>query len=171
METFYNYIGEGHELNSTQMVLRAIIVFMIALVFLRLAGRRSFGMGSAFDNVTAILIGAVLSKAIIGAAPFFPTLAAAFTLAMLHRLFAFIALYSSIFGTLVKGEPRVLFTDGKIIRKNMKKSLITDKDLMEGVRKEGNTTTLDDVKIAYVERNGQISVIRKDNAPEHGYGI
>ncbi|HEY5535494.1 MAG TPA: hypothetical protein VIL99_11265, partial [Ignavibacteria bacterium] len=77
MNWFYQLIGEGNDPNPYQMAIRAFIVFIIALVFLRLSGRRTFGMFSPFDNVISVLLGAVLSRAVIGASPFFSTIIAA----------------------------------------------------------------------------------------------
>ena len=161
METFYNLIGSDHEkLNYLQMSLRAVIIFILTLTFLRLAGRRSFGMGSPMDNVVSILLGSILSRTVVGASPFFPTLGAALALALMHRIFAMIGLYSSGFGSVVKGNARIIYENGKINRSNMNWSLISDKDLMEGIRKEANVESLEDIKKVYVERDGKISVIK-----------
>jgi hypothetical protein len=44
MNWFYQLIGEGSDLNPYQMAMRAFIIFIIALAFIRLSGRRTFGM-------------------------------------------------------------------------------------------------------------------------------
>jgi len=161
MNTFYELIGEGTEnLTAGQMMLRSLIIFLIGLLFIRLAGRRSFGMRSAFDNVIGILLGAILSRAVVGASPFWPTVCAALVIAALHRLFAWISIYSDGFGGLIKGNPKVIYKDGRLSHDNMKRCLITDKDLVEGLRKQGNTERLEDVKAVYVERDGTLSVVK-----------
>jgi uncharacterized membrane protein YcaP (DUF421 family) len=43
----------------------------------------------------------------------------------------------------------------------MAAALITKTDIFETVRQELNSTTLDDVRAAILERNGQVSLIRK----------
>jgi uncharacterized membrane protein YcaP (DUF421 family) len=43
----------------------------------------------------------------------------------------------------------------------MKSKSISDGDLMEAVRLHGKLTAVGDVKEAYLERNGQISVVGK----------
>jgi uncharacterized membrane protein YcaP (DUF421 family) len=118
-------------------------------------------MFSPFDNVISVLLGAVLSRAVIGASPFFSVIIAALVIVFLHRLFAWIALYNDVFGSLIKGNAKVIYKDGKIIRKNMKRFDITDKDLIEGIRLQGNVESLDEINSAYIERDGRISVTKK----------
>jgi uncharacterized membrane protein YcaP (DUF421 family) len=162
MEAFYRLIGEGSGcLTWFQMGLRALMLFVIALIFLRISGRRSFGLRSPFDNVISILLGAVLSRAVTGASPFFPTIIAALVIASLHRIFAWISLHSHAFGKLIKGSPKQIVKDGKIIRKNMDRCLVTDRDLEESIRLEAGVDSLDDIASAYVERGGTISLIKK----------
>ncbi|HYG15257.1 MAG TPA: YetF domain-containing protein [Bacteroidia bacterium] len=152
--------GTDH-LNIEQMTARAVVIFIIALIILRISGRRSFGMASAFDNVVAVLIGGVLSRAVVGASPFLPTVCAALAMALMHRLLAWLSLDYKGVGRIAKGSPRVIYENGEFNRKNMRLSLISERDFMEGVRKECNTESLDEIDKAYVERDGRISVIRK----------
>lgn len=155
--------GEG-ELNILHMTVRAVVIFLITLAAIRISGRRSFGMASAFDNAMTVLIGAVLSRVVVGASPFWPTVFAAFALALMHRLFAWLSLDHKTIGKIVKGSPRVIYENGKFNRKNMRNSLISERDFMEGVRKECNTESLAEIDKAYVERDGRISVIKKKQA-------
>lgn len=161
MNTFYQLIGEGRDLSLFQMAIRAFIIFFIALIFIRFSSRRTFGMNSPFDNVISVLLGAILGRAVIGPSPFISTVIGALVIVLLHRLFAWIALYSDIFGSLIKGNAKIIYKDGKIIRKNMNRFFITDKDLMEGIRLQGNVESLNEIKSAYIERDGKISVIKK----------
>ncbi len=161
MNEFYQLIGEGKELDPFQMAIRAVIIFLIALIFIRFSGRRTFGMLSPFDNVISILLGAILSRAVIGESPFFSTILVAFIIVVLHRLFAWIALYSGAFGSMIKGNATIIYKDGEVIRKNMKRFYITDKDLLEGIRLQAHVDSLDEIKAAYIERDGKISVIMK----------
>lgn len=161
MNTILYLFGEGKDLNMLQMSLRAVLVFLIGLVLVRLSGRRSFGMRMPFDNVVTIILGAVLSRAVIGASPFWPTIAASAVIVAMHRLFAWLSLYSDAFGCLIKGESLSLYKEGKINQQLMKDTLMTEKDLIEGIRINSNLDTLEDVKEVFVERDGQVSVVKK----------
>jgi len=154
-------MGEGHDLNAAQMMMRAVIVFLLTLVMIRLAGLRTFGKKSAMDNVVLIILGAVMSRAIVGVSPFVPITAACFVLVLVHRLLAWLSVYSGIIGRLVKGERICLLKDGIIMEQNLTKAMISHKDLMESVRLMTNEDGLGHVKDIYLERNGELSVIKK----------
>jgi uncharacterized membrane protein YcaP (DUF421 family) len=162
MDIILKLFGEGKDLNILQMCMRALVVFFLALILIRLTGRRSFGMKMPFDNVITILLGAILSRAVAGASPFWPTIAASAVLALLHRILAWLAIKSDNFGKLVKGEPRILFVEGTYKKEEMNRFQITDKDIIEEVRVTANIDDMDKIKSVYVERSGELGVIKKE---------
>ncbi|KAF3997826.1 DUF421 domain-containing protein [Glaciimonas immobilis] len=151
-----------------QMSLRALIVFILTLVLLRVGGRRSLGHRSAFDLCITVLLGAVLSRAIVGASPFFSTLCAGTTIVVLHRIIGLLSIWSPLFDKIVSGSARILVTDGIIDRHQMRAGLITDTDLREAVNKKMGTTDIKEVTKVVLERNGELSVFAKPdpNAPK-----
>jgi uncharacterized membrane protein YcaP (DUF421 family) len=162
IEALEKIFGVGMELTPLQMSLRALLMFLVCLGLIRFAGRRGFGQHTPLDNVLAILLGAVLSRAVVGASAFLPTVSAGITIVAVHRLFAWLGIYSRFFGKLVKGEAVILYENGTFYRRNMNSCCITEKDIMESVRVCGNVDSLDKVKIIYGERSGQISVVKKE---------
>lgn len=146
-----------------QMSIRAIVVFIVALTIVRVGNNRVFGKHTAFDIILGIIYGSVLSRAITGNSPFFPTLAAALVLVLLHRLLAVVAYHSSFgFGNFVKGKPKVLIKDGIVQQDALKRNSITENDLKEAIRKSGCEADLSKVNTAYLERSGDISIIQKE---------
>jgi uncharacterized membrane protein YcaP (DUF421 family) len=162
MNLIEQLIGTGKELTISQMAIRTVFVFLFSLFLIRIAGKRSFGMRMPLDNVLTILLGAILSRAIVGASPFLPILCSALVLTLLYRIFGGLAFHNKWIGKMVKGSSQVLYTDKKLMEDNMKKSMITHHDLMEGVRINSNVDSLDKVETVYEERNGEISVIKKE---------
>ncbi|MFT2008931.1 DUF421 domain-containing protein [Pontibacter sp. 13R65] len=147
-----------------QMAIRAVVVFCVALLILRIGSNRIFGKQTAFDIVLGIIYGSVLSRAITGNSPFFPTLVAALVLMLLHKGLAVAAYHSNFgFGNFIKGKPVVLIKNGEILRDALEKSTVTEDDLKEALRSKGTVDDLGKVKAAYLERSGKISVILKDN--------
>jgi uncharacterized membrane protein YcaP (DUF421 family) len=162
-EFLYQAFGEGKDLEWWQMLDRAIVIFLLAIVLLRLSGRRSFGMKSPIDNTIMILLGATLSRALVGVSPFVPTIVACLGLVLMHRVIAWLGLQSHAFGRLVKGRPIPIYKNGKFDEDNMKRSLISEHDVREGLRTNLNTDNLDKVDSILLERGGSLSIIKKED--------
>jgi uncharacterized membrane protein YcaP (DUF421 family) len=152
---------ESKDLNAGQMSLRAVIVFIAAIVMLRIGDKRFMGKSTALDVMLGIVFGSTVSRAITGNAPFFPTLAAALVLVLMHWVLASVAFRSHGFGAAVKGRERELVRDAEIQWEEMRKAHVTEDDLKEALRNEGKEPDLGRVKAAHLERNGDISVIIK----------
>jgi uncharacterized membrane protein YcaP (DUF421 family) len=149
--------GQGEELNALQMALRAGATFVLTLAMLRVSGRRSIGQHRAFDFCVAVLLGSVLSRAVVGASPFWPTATAGAVLVVLHRVVAMASLHWPRFESLVSGDRRDLIRDGLRDPREMGKALITQRDLDEAVRKKCGEESVP-VERAVLERDGQITV-------------
>jgi uncharacterized membrane protein YcaP (DUF421 family) len=161
MDIVVAIFGEGKNLDALQMAARTVAVFFLALVFIRISGRRSFGQRSPFDYVVAILLGATLSRVIVGASPAVPTLVASLVMVVIHRALAWACVHSPRLESLAVGVEREVFRDGQFNRKQMSAALITRTDVFETARQELHTLDLDDVQLAILERNGQVSLVRK----------
>jgi uncharacterized membrane protein YcaP (DUF421 family) len=154
------------ELTFLQVSLRGVIVFVAALIVIRMGSKRSLAEKTAFDAVFLVIIGSMLSRAVNGSAPFFPTLGTGFVLVVLHRLIGVAAYYSHFFGMLVKGRPVVLVQDGRLQRKNMLWEHISKHDLEEDMRLDANTEELSQIQVARLERSGDISFIKATGAKQ-----
>src|ERR1700761_3024465 len=124
METLITIFGQGKDLNALQMSCRGVTVFFIALILIRISGRRSFGVRSPLDNIITISLGAVLSRAIVGASDFLPVIVTCFVVVILHRIVGMLIANSTVFGRFIEGEKILLFEDGLFHKKNMKKALV-----------------------------------------------
>jgi uncharacterized membrane protein YcaP (DUF421 family) len=150
---------ESKDINFWQMSLRAVIVFILAIMMLRIGHKRFMGRNTALDVMLGIVFGSLVSRAITGNAPFFPALAASLTLVLMHWILSFIAFHWSPFGNAVKGKKNLLIKDGEIQWEEMKSSHITEDDLSEALRNKGEEPDFKQVKSAHLERNGDISLI------------
>ena len=153
--------GEGKYLNVLQMGCRAFVMFFITVILIRISGMRSIGQKSAFDSIIVILLGSVLSRAVVGTSPFLPTTIAGIVISLLHKAIAIITVRHDIIGSIIKGHKTLLFTNNEIIQKNMIDSCISLKDLKEEIRLNINENTTDHIEEIYMERSGRVSIIKK----------
>jgi uncharacterized membrane protein YcaP (DUF421 family) len=168
MNAFWNsfeaLLGLGvdpKDLTFTQISLRGIIVFLVTLATVRLGHKRSLSRKTPFDAVLLVILASVLSRAINGSAAFFATLGGGVVLVLLHRLFAYLAFYSHGFGILVKGKPDVIMRDGQCDFRTMRLNHVSTHDLEEDMRLSAHTDDVSAIRLARIERSGDISFIKK----------
>ena len=171
MQEFYHFLTnlfglEINHVNFWQMAMRAAFIYVTSLIIMRFGNKRFLGKSTAFDIVIGIVIGSVFSRAINGTAPLFVTMSAGITLVVLHWLFAVISLNHKGFGKLVKGTTSTIIENYKLDNKEMKKGHVSEDDLREQLRLSVKQKTLDDIKEAYLERDGEISFIKEKNEPK-----
>jgi uncharacterized membrane protein YcaP (DUF421 family) len=166
LDFFNRILGIGLEpknLNFLHIALRAIIVFFVTLVMLRVGNKRFLSKMSAFDAIVGFILASMLARAVNGSSAFLPTLAGGFVLIGIHRLLAFIAVRSPWFERLVKGETQDLVHAGRLDRPTMRRHQISESDLLEEARLNAKVAKLDGIETATLERNGEISVVPAEN--------
>jgi len=164
-EWMNQHLGFGSDpksLTFLQISARGIIVFAITLLMVRLGDKRFLSKKTAFDAILGLILASMLARAVNGSASFWPTLGGGFVLVGLHRLIAFLSRRWHRFGILVKGTSDLVVRDGQIIEAGMRKNDLSEHDLQEDMRLKGQVDALSEIKLAYAERNGQISIVPKD---------
>ena len=172
METLSNLLEpllglglDAGDIDPGQMALRALVIYGFTLLIVRIGSKRFLGKATAFDVIMGIMIGSVMSRAINGSAGLLATAAAGAVLVGIHWLFGVIAYHTDWFGNVVKGAPVKLIEDGRVREDAMRGSSLSQNDLDEALRLEGMNPDSSSVALAYLERNGSISVIRRESDP------
>jgi uncharacterized membrane protein YcaP (DUF421 family) len=160
-ETLLGLSVEPKDLTFVQVSLRGIVVFLATLIMVRLGHKRPLAQKTPFDAILLVILASVLSRAINGSAAFFATLGGGVVLVLLHRVFAYLAFYSHGFGILVKGEADVIVRDGECDFPVMRRNHVSTHDLDEDMRLSTHTDDLSSIRVARVERSGDISFIKK----------
>lgn len=159
LETGLGLDAAPHQLTAAQMSVRGVVIFVSALVMLRISHKRFFAQRNALDVLLSLVIASTLARAINGSAAFFPTIVVGFVLVLVHRLVTWIAARSETFGKLVKGTPTPLIEDGKVREETMRRHDLSEEDLDEDLRLKG----IDGphaVRLATLERNGEVSILK-----------
>lgn len=142
-----------------QMCIRAVIIFAVGLAIIRISGARTFTRGSPLETVVAIIFGSNLSRALTGNAPFWPVILATILLVLLHALLAQAAIRSRLVAYLVKRPPVTLAKEGLLDRRQMSRQGVDEGDVDASLREHG-VTELEQVRLAMLERDGKISVVK-----------
>jgi uncharacterized membrane protein YcaP (DUF421 family) len=161
LEALLGLNREAAGLTFLQISLRGVVVFASTLVIVRCGDRRFLSQKSAFDAVLGFILASMLARAVNGTAAFFPTLGGGFVLVALHRCLAYWSRRSHSFGVLIKGRSDVIIRDGSLNHTAAQRNRLSEHDLLEDLRLNGNVAEVSDVLLAVLERNGQISVVRR----------
>ena len=145
---------------------RAVIIYTVILLMVKLMGKREVGQLSPFDFVVGVMIGSVAAIPMEDARlPFLPSLVPIIVLAGLEILVSTVALHSVRFRKLVEDKPTILVSDGKLIPENMRKVRMNIDDLKQELRKHG-IVNINEVKEGTLESSGDFSVIlKKEHIP------
>ncbi len=165
MELLNSIFGQGSYEGFThllQMSARAALVFVTSIFILRFAHRRFLGKFAPFDIILAFMIGSLLSRSINGKAPVFETIAIVLLIIVFHHVLAVLSLRFPRFGRVTSGQPREIARDGKVLKEEMESSRIGEEDLMEALRLRAHTQDLSRIKNAFMERNGNISIVMEE---------
>ena len=60
-------------------------------------------------------------------------------------------------------KPNLLIKNGRLIRSNLRKELISIPELLSQIRQEGGIEDIKDIKSCYLESDGRFSVIKKED--------
>lgn len=140
---------------------RALILYIIVLIAIRLMGKREIGQLQPFELVVTIMIADLASvpmqdigiPLLHGVIPILALLVGQLILSMIN-------IKSGVARRIISGKPTVLISNGKIIEKKLKAQKYTMDGLLEQLRVSGYTS-IADVEYAILETSGEISIIPK----------
>ena len=140
---------------------RAIVLYLIVLVVMRLMGKREIGQLQPFELAISIMIADLASIPMteIGI-PIFNGIVPILGLLVMHLILSLINLKSLKAREIICGKPSILIYRGKINEKELKKERFTISELEERLR-GNNVVNLGDVEYAILETSGQVTVIQK----------
>lgn len=142
---------------------RAIVLYILVLVVMRLMGKREIGQLQPFELAIAIMIADLASIPMTDTGvPISNGIVPILGLLLMHLLISIINLKSIKARGIICGKPRILIYRGKIDEMALKKERFTINELQERLR-DKNIVNIFDVEYAILETNGQISVIEKPN--------
>ncbi|MBW8888195.1 MAG: DUF421 domain-containing protein [Fibrobacteres bacterium] len=145
--------------NLWQMALRTLVIYLMSILLIRIGGdKRMLGRHAPFDIILSVIFGSVMSRAINGSAPFFQTIGVGFVFILIHRILALLAFRYRGMEVLLKGKPVVLIREGAIDSGAMRATAISDADLQEALFMKGKAMKPEEVALARLECNGEISV-------------
>ncbi|MDO5506510.1 MAG: DUF421 domain-containing protein [Pseudoxanthomonas suwonensis] len=143
--------------------LRATAVYVVVMLLMRLSGKRAVGQFTPFDLVLLVLVGTAVQNGLVGDEL---SLTGAFLLAGTLIALNWIVAYATSrwhgAEAIVEGVPRVLARNGVLFRDVLRAELVSENDFNEVLR-VNDIAGLDQVALALLETNGEISVMCRED--------
>ena len=141
--------------------IRAIVLYIIVLIVMRLMGKREIGQLQPFELAISIMIAdlASIPMAELGI-PISNGIIPILGLLTMHLIISMLNMKSIKFREVMCGKPTILVYRGKINEQALIKERFTINELEERMR-GNNVYSLGDVEYAILETSGQVTVIPK----------
>lgn len=149
--------------NKPMLILfvRAIILYFLVFMVIRLTGKRQISDLQPFDLIITLLVADLASvPASDTSIPLLYGIVPILALFLVQQLMAFCSLKFEGFRCAVCGRPLLMVSDGVVQESSLRAARYTLNDLMEQLRGGGNFD-LAAVEYAILETNGQLSVLLK----------
>lgn len=145
--------------------LKAVLLFMVAVIAFRMAPRRTLAEMAPFDFVAAIAVGAIVGRVPNSSNTGFVAGAVTLiTILIAHNIVSRMRLFSRV-KNIVDHPPRLLVVDGEVRDRDIKACGLTHEDLIALLRSHG-VHALHDVRYAIFENRGSLSVVTKPDRLE-----
>lgn len=144
-----------------EIVIRGSAMYWFLFIVFRFVIRRDIGAVGIADVLVLVIVADAAQNAMSGEyTSITDGVVLVATLIGWNMLLDWLSFRFPFFRRFAEPQPIRLIWKGRMIARNMRRELITDEELWSKLRQAG-IDKLDDVKEAYVESDGQISVIRK----------
>jgi uncharacterized membrane protein YcaP (DUF421 family) len=145
------------------VALRTTVVYLALLVGIRLTGARQLGQMSTFDLVLLLIIANAVQNAMVGPdTSLAGGLVAAAVLVGWHTVIDRLRRGNRGVARLLSGEGIMLVHNGVVLEEHCHRAGISRDDLLQALREHG-VASVKDVRLAVLEADGAISVIRNDD--------
>lgn len=142
------------------LVLRAITIYLVVFALTRILGRREMSSLQPFDLILLVVIGDLVQNGISQSdLSVTGVMIVLITIGLMQVFTSFLGFRSRRLRHLLQGEPIVLVHHGNVITKNLRRERLDLDDLAQRARVNG-VGSIDEVKWAVLETNGEISFIQ-----------
>lgn len=145
--------------------LRVLVIYGLMLLMIRLLGKRTIGNLTAFDMLIALMMGDLAGNAVYGQVPLAHAVVAIASLSAVHYANSWLTYGFPAVGKALEGRPTPIVKDGRLQQDGLRRERMSEEEALAELRLEG-VEDLEEVRLAQVEMDGQVSVLRQRSRPE-----
>lgn len=141
-------------------VIRAVVIYLVVLIFIRLSGRRTMAELTVFDFVLLLIISEATQQGMIRD-DFSMTNAVVVILSLILAdvILSLVRQKWHAVDRWFEGVPMVLIDDGKLLKDRLDRSRVDENDILEAARRLRGLENMSQIKYAVLEKDGNISII------------
>ena len=141
-------------------VLRPALIYVALLLIFRITGKRSVGEITTFDFLLLLVISETVSSGLLAEDhSITAALIAALTLVSADVAISMAKQRWPNLDRILESEPVVIYMNGTLQKERMRRERVSVDDILEAARQNHGIDTMDQVRIAVLERRGKISII------------
>lgn len=150
-----------------EIIIRGTIMYLAMFTLLRIL-RRQVGSFSIADLLVIVVIADAAQNGMAGdSRSVTESIVLICTIVFWDYFLDFLGFKSKIFERVIEPEKLKIIENGKLLRRNLEKEMLTDDEVLSQMRQNG-IEDISEVKIACLERDGHFSFIKKDSEKEDG---
>jgi uncharacterized membrane protein YcaP (DUF421 family) len=143
------------------IVLRAVVAFVVILFLTRIVGRRALSTLEPFDLILLVTIGDLVQQGVTqNDFSLTGMFLAVGTIGLLTVVFSYLPFRFQVLRPVLEGEPIIIVEDGEVVERNIRRQRVTKEEIAAAARQQ-SIASLQDVRWAVLETNGSISFIKK----------
>jgi uncharacterized membrane protein YcaP (DUF421 family) len=149
-----------------EKIVRPVVIYVFLVVILRIGGRRELAQMNAFDLVVLLTLSNAVQNAIIGDDnSLLGGIIGGATLVLLNLgVVRFLYRHPGLDRKL-EGDPVLLVKDGRIVKENLERELITEDELLAAIHRQG-IDRIEACAEVILETSGTISVLARQPTTE-----
>ena len=146
------------------LIVRALVIYVLVFVFTRALGRRELSTLQPFDLILLVVIGDLVQSGVTqNDLSVTGVLMVVCTIGILQVAISYLSFRFRRIRPVLQGEPIVLVENGQLIDRNMRRERLSVDDLAEKARMS-EIGSIDEIKWAVLETNGDISFIKQSGS-------
>ncbi len=147
------------------VAITGIFTYVALIAFLRVSGKRTLSKMNMFDFVVTIALGSIFATIIVSTEVTFGRgIVALLTLILSQYVLTSLSTRFNWFQDLVKGEPTLLYYNGRFLLNVMHAERVTREEVFQAMRK-GGLLSLEQVSAVVLETDGSFTAIPATNQP------
>jgi uncharacterized membrane protein YcaP (DUF421 family) len=145
-----------------ETALTVFFIYLIVILFVRIAGLRTFAKMSSFDFASTIAIGSIIATIVMNSdTSLLKGTVALATIMLFQQIFAGLKYRIPAFQEATENSPTMLMDGTTFLEDNMKRTGVSRSDIIAKLR-EANVIRMNQVMAVILETTGDISVLHQE---------